>query len=93
VTPIDCKPSSPSAKCSDFQWRIPGSVPEEAPLFDSFLEILPEATDGCLGSLRLSERTQRELAGLDGQLLSLASAQGCLTRKRRQTMTTGSTSS
>jgi putative CRISPR-associated protein (TIGR02619 family) len=71
----------------EFQRRIPGFLPEEAPLFESFLEIVPDATDGRLGSLsplisalsrrgpggetlRISERAQRELAGLDATLRS-----------------------
>ncbi|WP_255144704.1 hypothetical protein [Synechococcus sp. ATX 2A4] len=59
MTPIDWKPYRPSSDCSGFQWRIPGFIPAEAPLFDSFLEILPEATNGRLGSLRLSGRTRQ----------------------------------
>lgn len=35
----------------DFLRRIPGFIPEEGPLFDSFLEITPDSGDGRLGSL------------------------------------------
>lgn len=36
---------------NEFQRRIPGFIPEEGPLFDSFLEITPDSGDGRLGSL------------------------------------------
>lgn len=69
----------------EFHRRIPAFTPEEAPLFESFLEIVPDAADGRLGSLsplisalarrgpsggslRISERARRDLAGLDAML-------------------------